>query len=247
MSKVQKSPARSPRTNFLKLDEKSQHYDFGDDDEEVKRENGNSDMDIESAISVSTEINSPKKDSNGEDADVKMQSPVKVEQHVKPETSKRKLEGDEEEEEEFFGFELSPLKDFNKVKKLKEHTPKTPVSANQGNSVHQQVVVPQKAVPNRPIPLSDPIYQEPFKFGWKRELVINEKNLFFVVQNSIRFLFLGASKYRSRWCVSQAGRGVLHFAWWKANAFKKRNCKLFEWGFVVGQLYFLQRKIRWAS
>jgi hypothetical protein len=179
MSKVQKSPARSPRTNFLKLDEKSQHYDFGDDDEEVKRENGNSDMDIESAISVSTEINSPKKDSNGEDADVKMQSPVKVEQHVKPETSKRKLEGDEEEEEEFFGFELSPLKDFNKVKKLKEHTPKTPVSANQGNSVHQQVVVPQKAVPNRPIPLSDPIYQEPFKFGWKRELVINEQTLIF--------------------------------------------------------------------
>lgn len=90
----------------------------------------------------------------------------KEEEKTSPRGFKRKPEDELSSDEEFAGFDDaddgSPAKN-HKSKKLKE------------NIVSENETIPQvreRKVVTRPVPLTDPTFLEPFKYGWKREMVL---------------------------------------------------------------------------
>lgn len=95
---------------------------------------------------------------------------LKDETNLSPRGFKRKPEDELSSDEEFAGFDDaddgSPSKN-HKSKKLKEN-----IISEFENRNQSMTQIKEKKIHTRPVPLTDPMFLEPFKHGWKREMVL---------------------------------------------------------------------------
>lgn len=114
---------------------------------------------------ITSDDESSKLNDSFDDGPVKDEPILIKEKNPSPRGFKRKPEDELSSDEEFAGFDdadNSPSKN-HKSKKLKENI------ENRNETVLQ---LKEKKVHTRPVPLTDPIFLEPFKYGWKREMVL---------------------------------------------------------------------------
>lgn len=115
---------------------------------------------------ITSDDESTKLNDSFDDGTVEEETVLIKDKITSPRGFKRKPEDELSSDEEFAGFDdadnNSPSKN-HKSKKLKENI------ENRNESILQ---IKEKKTHTRPVPLTDPSFLEPFKYGWKREMVL---------------------------------------------------------------------------
>lgn len=138
--------------------------------EEEAAEDMEGELSVNDNLKLITSDDESKLDDSFDDGTVEEETVlIKEESKLSPRGFKRKPEDELSSDEEFAGFDDaddSPSKN-HRSKKLKENIIVEFENRNESN-----VQLKEKKIHTRPVPLTDPIFLEPFKFGWKREMVL---------------------------------------------------------------------------
>lgn len=138
--------------------------------EEEAAEDMEGELSVNDKLKLITSDDESKLDDSFDDGTVEEETVLtKEENKLSPRGFKRKPEDELSSDEEFAGFddaEDSPSKN-HRSKKLKEN-----IIVEFENRNESAVQLKEKKIHTRPVPLTDPIFLEPFKYGWKREMVL---------------------------------------------------------------------------
>lgn len=155
--------------NKSKNEENNEDLTAAKEDEANNEETMEGELSVTDKLMITSDDESKLDDSFEEDTVL-----MKQEDILSPRGFKRKPEDELSSDEEFAGFDDdaglddgSPSKN-HKSKKLKENI----ISEFENNRNESMQQLKEKKIINRPVPLTDPIFQEPFKYGWKREMVL---------------------------------------------------------------------------